>query len=510
MDVAKNQNAACIAFLGTGSDVGKSIVVTAIGRIFKNRGWKVAPFKAQNMSNNSYVTLEGGEMGRAQVVQAEACGQEPHTDMNPVLLKPSTDIGAQVVLQGKVYGNREAGAYFKNTSFLRDKAFESLHRLRTINDLIVIEGAGSCGEVNLRSRDFVNFETAHACDAPVILVADIDRGGVFAQLIGTMEVIPEMDRQRVAGFIINKFRGDASLFDEGIRYIEQKTGLPVLGLIPTFRHIEIDSEDGMPLETVIDPPEPPQPGKINIAAIRLPHISNFTDFNPLIRHPGIRFHYLSRPRDLTGYDAVLLPGTKNVRFDLQWLKETGWGKRLNAFVATKKPLIGICGGYQMLGKTIHDPHGLEGEPGSVAAFGWLDVETTLESDKQLSRSQGRLIDSGCPIEGYEIHMGQTIPGPDATPLLERMRVNNQPATGTDGARNSDGSIWGTYLHGLFDFPEFHTHFLHQFGLKPEHAPEETARFKERQYELLARHFVQYLDMEKLEAILHRLPAKPRS
>ena len=377
--------AKAIAFLGTGSDVGKSIVVTAIGRIFKNLGYSVAPYKAQNMSNNSYVTLEGGEMGRAQVVQAEACGVEPHTDMNPVLLKPNTDIGAQVVLQGKAVGNALAADYFKDTSKIRQPAFQSLEKLKAAHDLVVIEGAGSCGEVNLRSRDFVNFETAHAADAPVILVADIDRGGVFAQLIGTLKVIPEADRKRVAGFIINKFRGDAALFDDGIQYLEKETGLPVLGLIPYFRHIEIDPEDGLPLETVIDPQTGPLPGKINIACIRLPHISNFTDFNPLIRNDAVSFHYLSQPRKLEGYDALILPGTKNVRFDLQWLKDNGWEELIADF---KGQVLGVCGGFQMLGNSIQDPHGVEGEPGDTPGFGLLDIETVLEKEKVLSRSQG--------------------------------------------------------------------------------------------------------------------------
>jgi adenosylcobyric acid synthase len=502
-----NQLAKCITFLGTGSDVGKSIVTTAIGRIFKNRGVEVAPFKAQNMSNNSYVTLEGGEMGRAQVVQAEACGIEPHTDMNPVLLKPNTDVGSQVVLQGKVIGNAQAADYFKDTSMVWKPAFESLGRLREDYELIVIEGAGSCGEVNLRSRDFVNFETAHAADSPVILVADIDRGGVFAQIVGSLEVIPEHDRKRVAGFIINKFRGDASLFDDGINYLEEKTGLPVLGLIPYYRHIEIDPEDGMPLETVIDPPTRPLPGKINIAALRLPHISNFTDFNPLIRNQQVSFHYLSKPRSLDGYDALMIPGTKNVRFDLQWLKDTGWEQPIMEFNGR---VLGVCGGYQMLGKHVHDPHGVEGEPGSTAGFGLLDIETTLERDKILSRSQGRLFSGDVFIDGYEIHMGQTTLGADSSPLVQLINRNGVPISETDGASNTDGRVWGTYFHGLFDFPEFRNHCLQ--ALDPEYQTEDieaTAEFKQRQYDLLAEHFEQHLDLNKLCSIIYGKPDSNR-
>lgn len=487
-----------IALLGTGSDVGKSIVVTALCRIFKNRGDAVAPYKAQNMSNNSYVTLDGGEMGRAQVVQAEACGLEPHSDMNPVLLKPNTDIGAQVVLQGKAIGNTEASKYFSDTSKIRIPAFESLKKLQQRYEVIVIEGAGSCAEVNLRSRDFVNFETAHAADAPVLLIADIDRGGVFAQIIGSLEVMPPQDRARVAGFIINKFRGDASLFDDGIRYIEEKTGLPVLGLIPYYRHIEIDPEDGLPLETVVDPPQQPLPGKINIAALRLPHISNFTDFNPLIRNEQVVFHYLAKPRSLEHYDALILPGTKNVRFDLQWLKENGWENPISTF---KGKILGVCGGYQMLGQQIHDPHGIEGKPGSSQGFGLLDVETTLENDKVLSRSQGQLAD-GTPIDGYEIHMGQTALGPNASPLVS-VHVRNQNAThDTDGATSTDGQISGSYFHGLFDFPDFRNKYLK--SLNPAYRTEDieaAAEFKQTQYDLLAQHFEKHLDMEKIQTIL---------
>ncbi len=487
-----------LAFLGTGSDVGKSIVVTACCRILKNRGFSVAPFKAQNMSNNSYVTLDGGEMGRAQVVQAEACRLEPHTDMNPVLLKPNTDIGSQIVLRGKAIGNALASEYFKDTSKIREPAFQSLENLMNNHELVVIEGAGSCAEVNLRSRDFVNFETAQAADAPVILVADIDRGGVFAQIIGSLEVMPEQDCERVAGFIINKFRGDASLFDDGIQYLEEKTGLPVLGLIPYFRNIEIDSEDGLPLETVIDPPNGPVPGKINIACIRLPHISNFTDFNPLIRNEAVTFHYLSKPRKLNGYDALILPGTKNVRFDLQWLEDEGWAELITEFQGT---ILGICGGYQMLGHHIADPLGVEGEPGTSKGFGLLDVETVLEKEKVLSRTRGYLTD-GTLIDGYEIHMGQTVLEQGAKPLVHVESRNQESVEDFDGAVSNDGKIMGCYFHGLFDFPDFRNGFLQK--LDPAYSGEDAGtaeEFKQKQYDLLAEHFEKHLDMEKLFEII---------
>lgn len=498
----KKQKSKALCLLGTGSDVGKSVVVAALCRIFKNRGLSVAPYKAQNMSNNSYVTREGGEMGRAQVVQAEACKIEPHTDMNPVLLKPNTDRGSQVVLQGHAIGNAEASEYFKDTKYLFGKANESLARLKDEYNLVVIEGAGSCAEVNLRSRDFVNFETAHAADAPVIIIADIDRGGVFAQIVGSLEVIPERDRKRVAGFIINKFRGDASLFDDGIKYLEEKTGLPVLGLIPYYRHIEIDPEDGMPLETVIDPPTRPLPGKINIAALRLPHISNFTDFNPLIRNEQVSFHYLSKPRSLDGYDALMIPGTKNVRFDLQWLKDTGWEKPIHDFAKSGGRILGVCGGYQMLGKQVHDPHGIEGDSGSSEGFGLLDIETTLEKEKVLSRSQGNLSD-GTYIDGYEIHMGQTKLGPEAMPMVTVKSRNQTEIEDIDGAVSKDGKVEGSYFHGLFDFPDYRNRYLQKLSpVYPAEDAQAAAEFKQTQYDLLAEHFEQHLDMDKLTEILN--------
>jgi adenosylcobyric acid synthase len=490
----KHRKAKCVAIFGTGSDVGKSVVVAALCRIFNDLGIHVAPFKAQNMSNNSYVTPEGGEMGRAQIVQAEAARIAPHVDMNPVLLKPSTDTGAQVVLYGQPLGNREAKEYFSDTNYLYEKALASLERLRTLYALIFMEGAGSCAEVNLRSRDFVNFRMAHAANAPVILVADIDRGGVFAQLIGTLNVIPREDRQRVAGIIINRFRGDPDLFRTGIEFIEGETGLPVLGLVPYFHHIQIDSEDGLPL------------GKVNIGVIRLPHISNFTDFNPFERDAFISLHYLARPRTLYGYDAIFIPGTKNSRFDMEWLRHTGWATHLAEFVHDGGQLGGICGGYQLLGKLIRDPYGIEGTPGETYCLGFLDVETTLQSEKILSRSKGIWERSGENVEGYEIHMGITERGPGALPVIRVLSQNGRPANSFDGAATPDGRVWGTYFHGLFDVPGFRHAFLKTISAnyKPGENDRDTghvSNFKDHQYDLLAEHFRAHLDMEKLFKIV---------
>lgn len=492
-----------VAVLGTGSDVGKSIVTAALCRIFREGGQSVAPFKAQNMSNNSFVTKDGGEMGRAQVVQAEAAGIEPHIDMNPVLLKPSSDTGAQVVLQGKAIGNSEAVHYFKNTDYLFEKARESLYRLRSKHDLVVMEGAGSCAEMNIRDRDFVNFRMAQAADAPVILVADIDRGGVFAQIIGTLDIIPEEDRRGVKGIIINRFRGNATLFDDGIKYIEGRTGIPVLGLIPYFRHIEIDSEDGLPLDIIIDPSTPLDNEKTNIAVIRLPHISNFTDFAPLSRDSEVTLHYLARGRDLSGYDLLILPGTKNARFDMGWMRDVGWDRYLSDYSENGGRICGICGGYQILGNIIRDPYGIEGERGETACLKLLNIETTLESDKILFRSKGIFMESGIVVEGYEIHHGLTKRGEGVRPLIRLDSRSGDNHVEDDGAINKDGRIWGTYLHGLFDNGEFRKVFLK--GLSPKYSGSDLvdcqADFKDRQYGLLAEHFRSNMDMERLKEIV---------
>ncbi|MBN1346728.1 MAG: cobyric acid synthase [Phycisphaerae bacterium] len=508
-----DEPAKCLTILGTGSDVGKSIVVTALCRIFRALNVDVVPFKAQNMSNNSYVTVEGLEMGRAQIVQAQAARVEPLVDMNPVLLKPCSDTGAQVVVHGRPIGNSEASDYFADTDALFAKACESLDRLRRRHELVVMEGAGSCAEVNLRPRDFVNFRMAHAADAPVLLVADIDRGGVFAQIVGTLDVIPEDDRQRVAGFIINRFRGDARLFDDGIDYLQRRTNLPVLGLIPWFYHIEIDSEDGMPLDVVIDPPAGPVSGMLNIAAIRLPHISNFTDFNPLQREPGVNFHYLAKPRDLGGYDLVLLPGAKNVRSDLDWIRQTGWDLRLRRYVELGGQVGGVCGGYQMLGRIIRDPDGIEGTPGETAGLGLLDAETTLERSKTLTRTVGTWLETGDRVDGYEIHMGTTNTMGASRPVLDVHTRNARPVKDQDGMRSADGKIWGTYLHGLFDEFDFRRSFLKR--LCPSLADrwgdedaESIAAFRDRQYDLLAAHYRDHLDMRRLLDILDRAAGRP--
>lgn len=497
MKKRKSQPARCLAVFGTGSDVGKSIVCTALCRMVSNLGCSVAPFKAQNMSNNSWVTAEGGEMGRAQVVQAEAARCIPHVDMNPVLLKPSSDVGSQVILHGRVRGNTGAQTYWKNTDELFQEALKSLDRLRASYDVVIMEGAGSCAEVNLRDRDFVNFRMAHAAEADVLLVADIDRGGVFAQVVGTLDIIPPDDRALVKGIVINRFRGDPELFYDGIDYLEHKTGLPVLGLVPYFYHIDIESEDGvildeMKLTRTFDH------GEVSIGVVKLPHISNFTDFDVFRRDTAVRFTYLYHPRPLDAFDLIILPGTKNVRFDLDWLRARGWGMKLKRYVETGGSLAGICGGYQMLGTVIHDPDGLEGTPGTTPGLEFLDMETTLTPEKMLTRVSGTWVKNGEPVTGYEIHMGRTAAHQSLAPAVHIHSRNSEPADVMDGASSPDGKVWGSYIHGLFDEPGFRRSFLEKLFperiVKPPAGRDESqGDFKNRQYDLLAEHFTAHLD-----------------
>ena len=429
-----------LCVFGTGSDVGKSWLVTGLCRLLRQQGVDVAPYKAQNMSNNAGVTLAGLEMGRAQIVQAQAAGVLPHVDMNPLLLKPNTETGAQVVLLGKAIGSMEAREYFSGgMEARRQVVLDALDRLRARHQRVVVEGAGSCAEVNLRDRDLVNMPVAHHAKAPVVLVGDIHKGGIFAQLVGTLEVMPPQDRARVKGLIVNRFRGDISLFDDGVSWLEERTGLPVLGVVPWTRDVVIEEEDGLG-QRVLDPP-PPQVAGFHMAVIRLPHIANHTDLDALERH-GAHLHLLSRPRDLSIYDAVLLPGSKNTRADLAWLK--GWD------FSTARHVIGLCGGYQMLGRAVHDPEGIEGTPGTTRGLGLLPIETTLASPKVTRQVSTSL--NGVPVRGYEIHVGRTLV--EGEPLLDP----------PEGCRTPKAC--GTYVHGLFDEPGVVPALLGP--LKPEH------------------------------------------
>ncbi len=497
MESKRNRPAACLAVLGTGSDVGKSILVTALCRCFRNKGLAVAPFKAQNMSNNSGVTPEGLEMGRAQIVQAEAAGIAPHVDMNPILLKPTSDVGSQVVLHGRAVANTTAADYHRRKATLFNAATASLGRLREANDLVIIEGAGSCAEVNLMAHDIVNFRIAAYAGAPVILAADIHRGGVFAQIVGTLACLPEANRKRVAGSIINRFRGDVSLFNDGITWIEQQTRKPVFGVLPWFNHIRIEAEDSV----VIEKPPQIKPGKLtrpSIAVVRLPHIANFTDFDALANVAGLDLFYLEENQSLQGFSAVILPGSKSTCSDLDWLKQTGWMQTLRTYAADNGHILGICGGYQMLGRQVADPDGIEGSAGITEGLNLLPVATILKAPKTTTCTTFTW--EGCTGSGYEIHMGQTrIDGPALFNLTTR---NNEPVTDTDGCQNTTGNIIGTYIHGVFDSAPVLQRWLHQIGLGRLKAPKQSGLpAREEQYDLLAQHFERHIDMARIAALL---------
>ena len=490
-----------LAIFGTASDVGKSIVATALCRIFSNAGIDVAPYKAQNMSNNSGVTPDGFEIGRAQIAQAEAARVVPTADMNPVLLKPNSDTGAQVVLQGKVCTTETAKGYFMDTTIWAEAARESLERLMQQHELVVIEGAGSCAEMNLYDRDFVNFRTARLSGASVILVADIDRGGVFGQVVGTLAVLPHEDRALVKGVIINRFRGDIDLFRDGVEMLQSMTGIPVLGVIPFFREFTIDAEDAVPLSAKVDPAGGPEEGKIGVAAIYFPHISNFTDLSPLEHDPAVALHYLHYPRSLKGYKALILPGSKNVRGDLAWLYSLGWEREIRAFREDGGIIMGICGGYQMLGNSIADPHGVEGPAGKTPALSLLDVETVLEQDKCLANARGTIVGTTVEPSGYEIHMGRTVVSAACTPFINVSARNNCPENDLDGAVSVDGRVMGTYFHGLFDEPAARQWFLSLAD--PSYRPQKHEKGRQESYELLAAHFSSHLDLKKIFTIIDK-------
>ncbi len=490
--------APCLAVFGTGSDVGKSIVAAAFCRIFADKGLRVAPYKAQNMSNNSGVTPEGLEMGRAQIVQAEAAGIAPHVDMNPVLLKPTSEVGSQVVLLGEAIGNQSALDYHQKKLKLVSAARGALDRLRDKYDLVVMEGAGSCAEVNLIKHDIVNCPMAAHAQAPIILVGDIHRGGIFAQLVGTLECLEPEFRRLIKGFVINRFRGDLRLFEEGVKWIENKTGLPVLGVVPWYDHIRIDPEDSV----VIEKPRTVSPtagDKPAVAVIRIPHISNFTDFDPLMAVDGISVHFVQEPQDLSMFKAVILPGSKNTRHDLEWLKTSGWQTHLNAFHQAGGHVTGICGGYQMMGLTVHDPGGLEGAPGTSQGLGLLPIETTLKAPKTTTLSQFTW--NGIQGTGYEIHMGQTVLK-GGIPLVDVKERNGSPADDQDGCLADDGRVIGTYMHGLFDTPALIECWLQAANLSGIEVPVTGGlAAKLEQYALLADHFCQHVDIEHLERIV---------
>ena len=453
---------------GTASHVGKSVLVTALCRIFRQDGYRVAPFKAQNMSNNSFVTPEGGELGRAQAVQAEACGIEPTVEMNPILLKPEADHSSQVVLLGKPTARATARYFATAKPMLWKSVANSLDKLRSQFDVVVIEGAGSPAEINLKQNEIVNMRVALHSGAPVLLTGDIDRGGVFASLLGTMEILEPHERDAVGAFIINKFRGDVSLLEPGLVWLEERTGKPVLGVVPYYRDIEIAEEDSVSLERRQELKSQTD-FVLDIAVMGLPHISNFDDFDPLSREPGVRLRYVESRDALGEPDLIILPGTKTTMADLWWLRERGFAAEIRRQFDTGTPVVGICGGYQMMGRRILDPHGVESPDPEATGLDLLPVDTVFAPVKETHRVRGLVADNSgmleqagdAAVEGYEIHMGSSVPtGEAAVPF--RISRPGQPAA-DDGAISANGRALGTYVHGLFNSHSLRRGLLEQLA-----------------------------------------------
>jgi len=473
---------------GTMSGAGKSLLVTALCRIFRQDGYRVAPFKSQNMALNSYITRDGLEMGRAQVVQAQAAGLEPDVRMNPVLLKPSSDTGSQVIVNGEVRGDYRAADYFKMKRSLVPEILAAYESLAAQSDILVIEGAGSPAEINLKEDDIVNMGLAELVDAPVLLVGDIDRGGVFAQLYGTLALLEERERRRVVGCVINKFRGDVEILRPGLAMLEERTGVPVLGVVP-YTQADIDDEDSLSHRLE-------QTGvhkAVDIAVLRLPRISNFTDFTPLERHRALGVRYVSDPARLGDPDLIVLPGTKNTMGDLLWMRQNGLEAAVKKCAAAGTPVLGICGGYQMLGRTLSDPDGVE-HGGTIAGIGLLPCETVFSPQKVRTRVTAAALApglAGARIEGYEIHMGRT--DVDGAAPFSRLADGRTEGAALEG-------VWGTYLHGLFDTGELTEKLaawlLERKGLPPADAGVESHwDYQERQFDLLADTVRASLDME---------------
>ncbi len=499
-----------LMILGAGSDVGKSIMVAGLCRIFRQEGLRVAPFKAQNMALNSFITPEGGEMGRAQVVQAQAAGLTPHVDMNPILLKPSSEVGSQVIVHGQVYGNFSAQEYYRHKPRLVRKVMESFRRLSRTCDLIILEGAGSAVELNLKKNDLVNFNMAKKADAAVILVADIDRGGVFAATIGSFYLLTPRERRLLHAFIINKFRGDAALFQDGVKIIEARTRRPVLGVVPYVPDLALPEEDSVALgRKRFRSPEPDAACRVGV--VRLPHISNYTDFDPLEQEPDVSLKYLDHRDGLDGLDLLILPGTKNTISDLLYLKETGLAQQIQAYAEGGGHIAGICGGYQILGQEVRDPLGVEGPPRSEAGLNLLPVVTTMAGAKTTTQVQARepeKPDDGSIIEAYEIHMGVTEPQGRGAPAFEIISRSGQAVMVADGWVNPDGRIWGTYLHGLFDNDGFRQAFLQELirtrRTTPTASPSWSFRtFQEAQLDRLADLLRRHLDMPRIWAMIQK-------
>ena len=476
---------------GCTSDAGKSALVTALCRWAHRRGIDVVPFKPQNMALNSAVTVDGGEIGRAQAVQAQAAGVAPHTDFNPVLLKPNSDTGAQVILHGRAIGNMDAVGYHAYKQVAMQAVLASHARLAAAHALVLVEGAGSPAEINLRARDIANMGYAEAVDCPVILVADIDRGGVFAHFVGTLALLSESERARVAGFVVNRFRGDIALLQPGLDWLERETGKPVIGVLPYLHGLQLEAEDALPREAAQK-----TDARLRVCVPALPRISNHTDVDALRAHPQVEVRFVGPGDTPPPCDLIILPGSKSTRADLAWLRANGWQEVLQHHLRYGGKLVGICGGLQMLGRAIHDPQGIEGEAGSSEGFGWLDFETTLAPSKQLRNVEGvlRLGDAQANVRGYEIHCGESHgPAFDAAPITLRDGR-------ADGALSADGQIFASYLHGVFDTPAALDALLRWAGVEDAEAIDLHAQ-REAGIERLADAVEDHLDTRLLERLM---------
>jgi len=474
---------------GTASDAGKSTLVTGLCRVLKRRGMRVAPFKPQNMSLNSAVAHDGGEIGRAQALQAQAAGVAPTTDMNPVLLKPQSELGAQVIIHGRPVGVVRADQYPRYRAQAREAVLASHARLAAQYEAVIAEGAGSPAEINLREGDIANMGFAEAIDCPVLLLGDIERGGVFAHLTGTLALLRPSEQQRVEGFVINRFRGELALLKPGLQWLEQYTHKRIFGVVPFLHGLSLDAEDSIRCQ-----PDPGRAAALRVVVPVLPHISNHTDFEPLAVLPQVDLRYVGPEDSPPAADLVVLPGSKCVRADLASLRARGWESYLRRHLRFGGRLMGICGGFQMLGRSIADPHGIEGAPGESTGFGWLEIHTTLASEKQLRRVQGRLALEHAGIRGYEIHAGVT----HGAALARPFAVLDDG--GLDGALSEDGQVLGTYLHGAFEDPTACAALLKWAGLA-EPTVTDYSLVRERSIERLADTLEQHLDVERIAALL---------
>ncbi|HHM04146.1 MAG TPA: cobyric acid synthase [Gammaproteobacteria bacterium] len=481
---------------GTSSDAGKSALLTGLCRILTRRGVKVAPFKPQNMALNSAVTVDGGEIGRAQALQAQACGIAPHSDMNPVLLKPNTDTGAQVIIHGRAVTTMDARAYHSYKPIARQAVLASFQRLSGQYEVVLVEGAGSPAEINLREHDIANMGFAEAVDCPVLLVADIDRGGVFAHLVGTLALLSESERARVRGLVINRFRGDQALLQPGVEWLAAHSGKPVLGVVPYLRDWHLDAEDSLSRSASISKTS----AALRVLVPTPPRLSNHTDFDPLRLHPEVDLRFVGAGEVIPPADMIILPGSKSVRADLDWLRSQGWETALHRHLRYGGKVLGICGGLQMLGREIRDPDGLEGPPGVSAGLGLLDLVTTLAPEKQLRNVQGRLAWTGAGLRGYEIHAGFS-----RGPALARPAawLDGRP----DGARSDDDLIMATYVHGLFEDAAACAALLRWAGLQ-DPVPLDFQQRREADIDRLADALEEHLDLSVVTTLLGLAAGRP--